>query len=79
MLEDEFQFFKENQQKLFAEYPNKYLVIKDKTVILDANTFEEALCNAENQGIELGTFLIQLCSKDNESYTQTYHSRVIFA
>jgi len=78
MLEDEFTFFKANHDSLFEKYPNKYIVIKDKAIQNSSNTFEEALDFASSK-FELGTFLIQFCSAGNEGYTQTFHSRVIFA
>lgn len=79
MLEDEFKYFKDNHDALFAEYPNKYIVIKDKKVLFADDTFEDALSKAINGGLEVGTFLIQLCSAGESGYTQTFHSRVIFA
>jgi len=79
MLENDFKFFKDNHQRLFDEYPNKYLVIKEKTVIATADNFEDALSQAKMQGLELGTFLIQYCSEGESSYTQSFHSRVTFA
>lgn len=79
MLEKEFKYFKEHQAELFAKYPNKYLVIKDYKVAFAEDVFEEALHKAIQAGLELGTFLVQLCSEGKDSYTQTFHSRVIFA
>lgn len=37
------------------------------------------LSKALDGGLELGTFIIQLCSEGESGYTQTFHSRVIFA
>lgn len=79
MLEDEFKYFKENHEYLFEKYPNKYLVIQNKSVVETADSFEKALIAANHNGLELGTFLVQLCSKGEEGFTQSYHSRVIFA
>lgn len=79
MLEKEFEYFKENHERLFREYPNKYLVIKDNNVLYSEDTLEDALNQAVSSGLEVGTFLIQLCGKGEGSYTQTFHSRVIFA
>jgi hypothetical protein len=78
MLEKEFKYFKDNYKALFTEYPNKYLVIKDQTVQHHSNTFEEALTYALTN-YEIGTFLIQQCTESEDGYTQTFHSRVIFA
>lgn len=79
MLEDEFKYFKDNHDVLFAEYPNKHIVIKGKKVLFSDDTFEGALSKAISGGLEIGTFLIQLCSVGESGYTQTFHSRVIFA
>ena len=32
-----------------------------------------------NGGLELGTFIIQLCSEGESGYTQTFNPRVIFS
>lgn len=77
-LADNFTYFTDNHDALFNAYPNKHLVIKDKTVLYDADTFEEALQKAEAAGLEIGTYLIQYCSEGDNAYTQTFHSRVIF-
>ena len=79
MLEKEFNFFKKNHDALFARYPDKYLVIKGEEVLFYEDTFDEALQKALQQKLEIGTFLIQLCSEGNSAYTQTFHSRAIFA
>ncbi len=78
MLEKEFNYFKENYKQLFEKYPNQFLVIKDMEVKSAFSSFEQAIEYASNK-FELGTFLIQECTKDENAYTQTFHSRVIFA
>lgn len=78
MLEKEFNYFKENYKHLFEKYPNQFLVIKDMEVKSAFSSFEQAIEYASNK-FELGTFLIQECTKDENAYTQTFHSRVIFA
>ncbi len=79
MLEKEFKYFKDNQTALYAEYPDKYIVIKDERVLFSDDTFEKALSKAVEGKLEVGTFIVQLCSVDESGYTQTFHSRVIFA
>lgn len=79
MLENEFKFFKDNHERLFRDYPNKHIVIKDNKVLFSDDTFEGALGKAIAGGLEVGTFIIQLCSAGESGYTQTFHSRVIFA
>lgn len=79
MLEDEFKFFRDNHDALFSKYPNRHIVIKDKKVLFDDDSFGGALKKAIQGGLEVGTFIIQLCSAGEDGYTQTFHSRVIFA
>ena len=75
MLNDEFQFYLDNQTNLAKEYDGKYLVIKGQEVIGVYCDDRSAL--QETQKTEkLGSFLIQKCSSDPDSVIQTYHSRV---
>lgn len=76
-LEQEFQFYKDNQSGLLKEYEGKFLVIKDLQVKGAYETQIEAYTEGQKQ-FQLGSFLIQQCLPGKESYTQTYHSRVIF-
>lgn len=78
MLEREFEYFKSNQASLFEKYPDKFLVIKDLEVKYNAPSFEEAIEYA-SEHFEIGSFLIQQCTKNADGYKQTFHSRVIFA
>ena len=73
-LQDELQFFKENQAQLLKQYEGKILVIKDKQVVGVYNSELEAYNEAQKK-FELGTFIIQKCLPGQESYTQTYYSR----
>ena len=78
MQSDDFKFFRENHDVLLKEYFNKYIVIKDRNVLFCGDSFKDALSKALNGGLELGTFIIQLCSEGESVYTQTFHPRVIF-
>ena len=76
-LEKEFEYYLEHQDELVEQYNGKFIVIKDCIVIGDFDSELEAIeVTAKNH--ELGTFLVQKCEPGNESYTQTYHSRVVF-
>lgn len=77
MLKDEFQYYIDHQAELLKEYNGKYLVIKDKTVVASYTDANEAYFKSM-EVYEPGTFLIQLCSPGEQSYTQTFHSRVAF-
>lgn len=76
-LEQEFDYFITHQDDLVRKYRGKFVVIKDEKVIAAyASEFEAVEQTAKEQ--ELGTFLVQLCEPGSESYTQSFHSRVLF-
>ena len=75
MLEKEFQYYIRNQNRLVKKYRGKFIVIKNQKVIGIYDTDIEAYKKAQEDH-KLGTFLIQPCMAGNESYTQTFHSRV---
>ncbi len=78
MLEKEFNYYVTNQEELVKKYNGKYIVIKDEKIVGDYINEADAYNDAITK-YELGTFLIQLCSSGKDNYTQTFHSRVIFA
>lgn len=77
MLEKEFQYYLDNQDKLVQQHNGKYLVIKGQEVVDAYDSDEEAYFGSQKKH-ELGTFLIQLCNKGDSAYTQKFHSRVSF-
>lgn len=79
MQKEDFKWFVDNHDMLFDKYPNKYLVIRNKEVLMTENTLHKALNKALESGMEYGTFIIQLCSEGDSAYTVSYHSRVVFA
>lgn len=76
-LEEDFKFFRENQDQLVKKFSGKVLVIKDQEVVSVHDSEPEAYAAATKQ-YEIGTFLIQKCTPGEENYTQTFHSRVAF-
>lgn len=76
---EDFKWFVKNHDKLYSLYPDKHIVIQDKEVVGSGESFEKALANALSKGLQLGTFIIQECTKGEESYTQSFSSRVVFA
>lgn len=76
-LKKEFEFYLENQTELAKKYNGKYIVVKNREVI---GVFDSEIEAVEKTSVnhELGTFLVQKCEPGKESYTQTYHSRVVF-
>ena len=77
MINQEFQYYLDNQQDLVAKYNGKTLVIKDLKVVGVYNSEAEAYTEASKQ-FAVGTFLIQKCQPGKENYTQTFHTRASF-
>jgi len=78
MLSKEFKYYRDNQNELLKKYNNRVLVIMGGKVVGDYDNFEKALFQSAKK-YELGTFLVQECTEGEDAYTQTIHSRAIFA
>jgi hypothetical protein len=76
-LEKEFLFYLENHSRLLSTYRGKYVLIRDER-ILGAFDSEMDAIKAGVDKFPLGTFLVQRCEPGEESYTQTFHSSVVF-
>lgn len=76
-LDREFAYYKEHQEELVSQYEGKYLVIVGETVI-SAHESELDAYESAKATYPLGMFLIQHCLPGQDSYTQTFHSRVTF-
>lgn len=76
MLEKEFGFYIEHQDELLKRYEGKYLVIVGEEAI-SAHDSQVSAYDSAIAKYEKGKFLIQYCSPGEESYTQTFHSRVV--
>lgn len=72
-----FQYYLDHQEELVSEYNGKFIVIKDEGVVGAYDSELDAYQDSVKK-FELGTFLIQQCSPGEESYTQTFRTRVIF-
>lgn len=77
-LEKEFKYYIKNQDELVKKYKGKFIVIKEEKVLGAYNSEIEAV-EKTSKVEELGTFLVQKCESGENSYTQSFHSRVIFA
>lgn len=78
MIEEEYKYYKEHQDELVNLYNDKYITIKDNAVIGVYNSDIEAYKESIKLN-PLGTFIIMHCIPGIESYTQTFHSRVVFS
>lgn len=77
MLETEFNYYKDNQDDLVKRYNGKFIVIVGEKVV---GTFDDPVkaYTAMKKKYPVGTFLIQHCLPGEESYTQSFYSRVAF-
>lgn len=73
----EFDFYIKNQKDLVKKYNGKIIVIKDKKILGAYDSEIEALEETVKTE-KLGSFIVQKVEPGEESYTQTYHSRVAF-
>jgi hypothetical protein len=76
MLDLEFAYFLENQDKWSSEHYGQYVVVVGHSVFGFFET-EEIAYRAAMKDLKLGTFLIQHCIPGPESYTQTFMTNVI--
>lgn len=76
ILKDEFEYYLEHQADFVAKYAGRYIVLKNHEVLGVYETNIEAYQETEKEH-ELGTFLIQFVQAGEDSYTQTFHSRVL--
>lgn len=74
-LKKEFEFYKENQEKLVSKYEGRFIVIKNAEVI-GVYDLEIDAYNETQKSHKLGSFLIQHVTKGDDSYSQTFYSRV---
>ncbi|MDR1024001.1 MAG: hypothetical protein LBL94_12150 [Prevotellaceae bacterium] len=78
MLQEQFKHYVDNQQHFVSRYNNKFIVLKDLQVVGAFDAMDEAYDYAVKR-YEPGTFIIQKCTEGDKDYTQTFHSRAIFA
>ena len=60
MSQKNYKYFEAHLPEFMKEYENRYLVIKDETVIGNYESFDEAFMSASETEPE-GTFIIQQC------------------
>ena len=78
-VDDNYTWFKDNLSELVKVYDDKYIVIKDKSVLSAYNSFDEAFTKT-SETEKSGTYIIQLCSLDNKKTGQTFFThRVSFS
>lgn len=78
MLDNNYTFFESNFDELYKKYPNKFVVIKSCSVIGVYDSFNAAY-NETIKNEEIGTFLIQECSNNDNIVNQFHFNNVTFA
>ena len=78
MLEKEFQYFVDNQNDLFKQFPGQYIVIKDQKVIGVYDNKIDAYFETQKEHV-LDSFLIQYCSLSQETFTPYFGSNSMIA
>lgn len=73
MSDKNYDYFESQFTSLYKEYKDKYIVIKDCNVIGNYSSFDDAYENTLKTE-KLGTFLIQLCSNDEEKTVNYFYS-----
>ena len=68
MQNSDFEWFVQNILKLYKLYGNKYIAIKNKTVLGTYGSYSEGVKQTALKE-ELGTFIIQKCGNDETAYT----------
>lgn len=77
-LKADFEWFLEHQPELVTRYNGRYVVIKDRAVLGAYDTDIEAVTKTSAEH-EVGTFIVQKVTPGSDAYTQSFHSRVVFA
>ena len=78
MCDANYEYYIQNFDSLCTKYLNKHIVIKEQSVIGAYDSFEEAY-ESTIKTEELGTFLIQFCSKETNNVNHFYSNNVVFA
>lgn len=68
MLND-FNWFVENRERLYGEYGDSYIAIKNMTVIGVYSSYSDGV-NEVSKTEELGTFIVQHCTADESGHTK---------
>ena len=77
MLQNEFLFYKENQDKIIKDHLNDFVVIKNQQIRGYYKSEEDAFDSMLNE--ELGTFMVKLCQKPGTDVIDYFNNAVAFA
>ena len=65
IVNENYDWFKENLKELIKDYDDKYIVIKDKKILSSYDSYAQAYHDTITKE-KIGTFIIQLCSLDED-------------
>ncbi len=74
---EDFEFFISNHDDLLKKFRNKYLVILNQSVVLSADSMQEAISMAIDKGLNDGDYIIQLCSNGDSAYSTSFCTQII--
>lgn len=77
MLEKEFEYFRDHQDEIVKKYEGKYVVIKGGDILGAYDSELDAYLETE-ENHDPGTFLIQKAEPGEDTFTQSFNSRVVF-
>lgn len=79
MCDKNYEYFISHFDELYLKYPEKFIVIQNQSVLGTYDSFDEAYATTISTE-ELGTFLIQECTKNTEKSINSFFSNnVVFA
>ena len=77
MLEKEFKYYKDHQNKLVKKYNGKCLLIVGEKIVGEFERELDAYIEGKSK-YGYGKFLIQNCGPGKNNYTKRFHARVSF-
>lgn len=77
-LQREFEYYLAHQPEMVEKYDGKFIVIKDCKVLGVYDNELTAITESQKEH-KLGTFLVQKVTPGDSAYSQTFHSRAVFA
>ena len=67
----DFEFFININKDFFSKNGHKFLAIKNRSIIDNADSVQELIKKMDSKSIAVGTYLIQECTGDDSAYTTT--------
>ena len=67
----DFEYFKDINKDFFSKNGHKFLAIKNRSVVDNADSVQDLIKQMNDRSIAVGTYLIQECTGDDSAYTTT--------